>query len=481
MEFNKILQGDALEVLKTLPDECIDCIITSPPYWDLRNYGTPVWEGGNKTCDHILNPKATKKFGNESFNGKRPSREQTKEADYYFKTVCKKCGVIRIDNQLGQEKDVEEFITRLCDIFDEVRRVLKKEGTCWINMGDTLKKKSLHMVPERFAIEMIRRGWILRNQIIWQKPNCMPDSAEDRFTVDFEKVFFFVKSQKYYFITPREPHLESSIRRACRAKSSKLDNKEYSVNYSQEYLGYENFKDKFDNGELRAVHPEGRKKRTVWNIPTKGYPGAHFATYPIELLEIPIKSGCPERVCKSCKKAYEVKRRLISLIDHWDDNYWWSFLLGESHSNERFKKAFGIMKKWMVQHKNFNYEEFYESYKLSKKGNWGNGDLSKGYQKLFDDKHLPFPKPESRMPSKVIGLVQACKCKNAGWTGGVILDPFGGSGTTGVAALRYARQYLLIELYKEYIELAQDRLRKEDRISLNDFNILESREVQDVK
>ncbi|MEK9207420.1 MAG: site-specific DNA-methyltransferase [Patescibacteria group bacterium] len=181
MEYNKIIQGDALEVLKTLPAESVDCVLTSPPYWALRDYGVP--------------------------------------------------------GQLGLETTFQEYITKLCDIFDEAIRVLKKEGTCWVNVGDTynsggnyrsegegqiegtrgreyqakagmvkvdiklqgLQSKSLCQIPSRFAIEMTNRGWILRNEIIWYKPNCMPSPIKDRFTVDFEKVFFFVKSKKYKF------------------------------------------------------------------------------------------------------------------------------------------------------------------------------------------------------------------------------------------------------------------------------------------
>ena len=176
---NKIIHGDSLEVLQTLPGESIDCVVTSPPYWALRDYGVP--------------------------------------------------------GQLGLESTFNEYISKLCDIFDEVKRVLKKEGTCWVNIGDTyvgsgfgaggkhhflsdqalknptkfagLPNKSLCQIPSRFAIEMCNRGWILRNEIIWHKPNCMPQSVKDRFTVDFEKIFFFVKSKKYYFETQYEPAL----------------------------------------------------------------------------------------------------------------------------------------------------------------------------------------------------------------------------------------------------------------------------------
>lgn len=241
---NKIIQGDCLEVLKTLDDESVDCVVTSPPYWALRDYG--------------------------------------------------------VAGQLGLEPTFQEYISKLCDIFDEVKRVLKKEGTCWVNMGDTFsggvnnndgKKvdgakaikainvpdKCLLQIPSRFAIEMTNRGWILRNEIIWHKPNCMPSSVKDRFTVDFEKVFFFVKSKKYWFETQYEPHTTPVGK--PRDKNSEK---------------YESFEGQFSKGKRTFYGAQGRNKRCVWKVTTKPFKEAHFATYPEDLIEPMIKAGCPE-------------------------------------------------------------------------------------------------------------------------------------------------------------------------------------------
>jgi DNA modification methylase len=293
LKINNIYQGNCLDVLKTFPDESINCCMTSPPYWALRDYG--------------------------------------------------------VEGQLGLEPTFQEYINKLCDIFDEVKRVLKKDGTCWVNIGDTyytksgssfiddnlthnkhldgnkglfgnvkntnimevtkgtginkanelrgrgiLQDKSLCNIPARFSIEMQNRGWILRNEIIWHKPNCMPSSVKDRFTVDFEKIFFFVKSKRYYFETQREPHKEESIKRAARGRtSSKLDSNQYSTSYKSEYVGYDNLDEKLKNGELRGTHKDGRNKRAVWTITTKPFKEAHFAVFPEELCETPIKAGCP--------------------------------------------------------------------------------------------------------------------------------------------------------------------------------------------
>src|SRR3990167_3141345 len=190
IETNRIINGDALTSLKELPNESINMIMTSPPYWALRDYG--------------------------------------------------------IDGQLGLEPHFQEYLNKLCEIFDEVKRVLKKDGTCWVNLGDTysasgcgsndyrtedscsidgvgrsrndefkpgglarriktISAKSLCLTPYRFAIGMVERNWILRNICIWHKPNCIPSSVKDRFTVDYEPFFFFTKSKSYYFKQQFEP------------------------------------------------------------------------------------------------------------------------------------------------------------------------------------------------------------------------------------------------------------------------------------
>ena len=264
---NKIINGNSLEVLKTIPDNSIDCCITSPPYWGLRDYGH--------------------------------------------------------EEQLGSEKHFKDFVINLSNVFDEVQRVLKPTGTCFINLGDTYggsgsgttknadtskyvenskqvyvlpngtskasqfrgtaMNKSLCMIPERFAIEMIDRGWCLRNQIIWHKPNQMPSSAKDRFTVDFEKVFFFVKQPTdYYFEQQLEPYTEPLDRWAGQMVRGNYKTKT------------EQFAVQERNGRDMRPNPEGKNMRTVWSINTEPSTEAHFATYPQRLVERMLKAGCPE-------------------------------------------------------------------------------------------------------------------------------------------------------------------------------------------
>lgn len=260
---NKIILGDALAVLKTLPDESVDCIITSPPYYGLRDYG--------------------------------------------------------IEGQVGLEKSLGDYLAKMLEITAELKRVLKKTGTLWWNHGDSYSHKQAmglqgknggrknrrftvhgipgrHDVPEkslmlqahRLAIRMVdEQGWILRNQIIWHKPNVMPSSVKDRFSVDFEPIFFFTKSQKYFFEKQFEPVKESSLERA-----------KYKLN--QTHPSAAGSQGTYEEMGSRFVNKMGRNKRSVWKIATRPFKEAHFATFPETLIETPVKAGCPEFICNKC-------------------------------------------------------------------------------------------------------------------------------------------------------------------------------------
>ena len=253
LKLNTIHNEDSLEGLKKLPAKSIDMCVTSPPYYNLRDY----------------------------------------------KNV----------RQIGIEKSVEGFVKNLCDIFDEVRRVLKDEGVCWVNIGDSYRNKALLQVPSRFEIEMVQRGWHLRNEIIWSKPNPQPISAKDRFWTNHEKFFMFVKNpKKYYFNQPRVPQAEISIRRMFsknhvdKRKDKDTTEKEgFSLSSHRQDEHYKRMRDKmdiskdFDYEELvKSGNIPTRPKFTVWDVSSKGYKGAHFAVYPQELVTDPILSSSPE-------------------------------------------------------------------------------------------------------------------------------------------------------------------------------------------
>ena len=344
---NRITQGDCLDLMKRLDDESVDCIVTSPPYWALRDYqsGHNIWDG-DKDCEHewessIKSKKQTPQrdvSGGFSGKDKGTRGEQSYNSGIVINeesAFCSRCGAWR--GSLGLEPTFELYIKHLCDIFDEAQRTLKKTGTCWVNIGDTYggsgnssshkkdtknlgyttsdmgaskgncnatrgMEKCLLQIPHRFAIEMCNRGWKLRNTIIWHKNNCMPSSVNDRFTVDFEYVFFFVKSRRYHFEQQFEKLKEESKRRAMRGNNqNKYSDDNHlpigvhvnTMSKKREYKGYNNMESAIANGET-VLNPKGRNKRTVWNINPKPFKEAHFAVFPEKLIETPIKAGCPK-------------------------------------------------------------------------------------------------------------------------------------------------------------------------------------------
>lgn len=316
---NKILNCNVIEGLKQLPDKSVDCVITSPPYWGLRDYGSKtetIWDAV-EDCEHEWGN--TIKYAKE--DNKTPEQKNAQGAtvgnsinsENFAKRnsgcFCVKCSAWR--GQLGLEPDFNLYIKHLIQIFNEVKRVLKKSGTCWVNLGDTyygggnnrgnnspisekqstnrgatgqvqmkwgreLHSKCLCQIPSRFAIAMTDAGWILRNEIIWYKRNCMPSSVKDRFTVDFEKVYFFVKNKKYWFEQQFEPHWSKPKNKIVGAKNSPV----------QQSQG--------DPGGEHAYGANGRNMRCVWDITTQPYKDAHFATFPEALVKPMIKAGSPK-------------------------------------------------------------------------------------------------------------------------------------------------------------------------------------------
>ena len=281
MEYRKIYQGHALEVMKTWPDNVVDCLITSPPYWGLRNYGTnPVVWDGQPDCDH--------EWGDEIKIGQTSAQTKYQAAEDAFTQVsskfCLKCGAWL--GELGGEPSKYLFIKHLCDIFDEVRRILKPTGVCFININDTYVDKSLAHVPFLFCTNMCDRDWYHRNTIIWHKPNALPQSVKDRFTVDYEYVFFFAAEKNYYFKQSEiiEPYSDNSD--------------PYEEYDGQAIKDYDAAKAQNPSETKKRIlegmaERGGRNKRCVWSITTKPFSEAHFAVFPPNLLEPMIKAGCP--------------------------------------------------------------------------------------------------------------------------------------------------------------------------------------------
>ena len=219
-EMIKILQGNCLDKLKELPDQSINTCITSPPYWGLRDYGE--------------------------------------------------------DKQLGMEDTPEEFVNNLVEVFREVKRVLRDDGTVWLNLGDSFLNKQLGCIPFKVAIALQQDNWILRQDIIWHKPNPMVESVRDRCTKAHEYIFLLSKSPKYYFDNEAIKEDAKFPDGPNTPKSIKAVDGVYSKNLQK--IG---------------ANPK-RNKRSVWTVTTKPFKGAHFATFPMDLIEPCVLAGCPE-------------------------------------------------------------------------------------------------------------------------------------------------------------------------------------------
>jgi len=217
--------GDAVEVARTLDDGSADCIVTSPPYFGLRDYG--------------------------------------------------------VEGQYGLEKSPAEYVETMRGLFTELRRVLADDGTLWLNIGDSyascIAPKNLLGVPWRVAFALQDDGWILRNAIIWHKPNAMPESVTDRLSGRYEHVFLFSKQRSYWFdLDPiREPH-QDAIAGTSGVGSWNGDSKGVPATGKQHLFG----------------HAAGRNPGDVWSIPTAPFPGAHFAVMPVQLAQRCILAGC---------------------------------------------------------------------------------------------------------------------------------------------------------------------------------------------
>lgn len=234
---NRVLCGDAARVLATIPDQCIDCVVTSPPYYRQRDY--------------------------------------------------------QASNQLGSEDSPAEYVTQLRQVFLQVSRVLKPAGTLWLNLGDKFDKGRQLGMPWRVALDLMDNGWILRNEIIWHKPNAMPSPVKNRLTIDHETLFFFVKQPDYFYDADaiREPHVTFSEN-----SQMKGGRKHFGRRGGTPEAGKNKGSSNLHDGRWdQAFHPKGRNKRTVWSIPLSKNRDAHFAVFPSPLVETCLKAGCPQK------------------------------------------------------------------------------------------------------------------------------------------------------------------------------------------
>jgi DNA modification methylase len=299
-----IIVGDNRQTLKTLAAQSVQTVITSPPYWGLRDYGTATWIGGDESCTH----RRESKYSENTATGHAKSGLEG-IGDAIYKDVCPRCGAKREDDQIGLEVSPEDYVEQLCLVFDEVWRVLKDDGTLWLNLGDTyvgsgskgslvdpkqpegrngqavamnnkvsgLKPKDMIGIPWRVALALQARGWYLRQDIIWAKPNPMPEPVLDRCTKSHEYIFLMSKSPKYYFDNKAiaEPASRENEKQILGGKKS--IGRTYGKDDPNNRNGHEQM-------GREIITSETRNKRDVWTVAPSRYKEAHFATYPPELI-----------------------------------------------------------------------------------------------------------------------------------------------------------------------------------------------------
>ncbi|MGH2604536.1 MAG: DNA-methyltransferase, partial [Dehalococcoidia bacterium] len=252
----RLLIGDARTRLAELPRRSVDCVITSPPYFLLRDY--------------------------------------------------------QVDGQIGLEPNVNGWVDQLLEVLDELARLLKPSGGLWLNLGDSYSRhsrygapaKSLLLGPERLLLQLAARGWIVRNKLVWAKPNPMPTSVRDRLTCSWEPIYFLVRSGDYFFDLDAIREAHRSERRAQTHPPTRDKYGGRRPSWAGPLAGTNSGLVK--NRMLgRAGHPLGKNPGDVWSIAKAQFRGAHFATFPVALLEKPLLATCPERVCAGCGRPWQ--------------------------------------------------------------------------------------------------------------------------------------------------------------------------------
>lgn len=375
MSLDTVVCADALDYLRTLPDESVNCIITSPPYYGLRDYGA--------------------------------------------------------DGQLGLEDTPAAYVERLVAVFREIRRVLRPDGVCWLNLGDSyagsgrglmgdgtpsdrgdakqgtnrgttvgvfnkpdwggLAPKNLIGIPWRVAFALQDDGWILRSDVIWHKPNTMPESVTDRPTKAHEYVFMLTRAARYWY--DAEAVSEQS------SDNSHGGGQAHVERYMQQ-------SGRNDGSRAMGIVTATRNRRSVWTVATEPTPFAHFATFPQKLIEPMVLAGCPARVCATCGAPWErVVERSADKVN-----------LREGQQQQRR----------------------------------ANGAQTGGTERVT----LGVTEHVKR---ETIGFRPSCTC-DADTRPGIVLDPFMGSGTTALVARRLGRHFLGCDVNAEYVALANERL-----------------------
>lgn len=411
----KLILGDCLEQIKTLPSDSVHACISSPPYFQQRDYG--------------------------------------------------------VDGQIGLEESVEEFIDKLVELYREVKRVLHPSGTIWVNLGDGyaaggkggggsfmdmrkegtwadkatkkgwrttpgLKPKDLIGAPWRLALALQADGWYLRSDIIWHKPSAMPESVTDRPG----------KAHEYVFLLSKEPHYFYDGDAIREKTGNEMTPEEYEAAKVGSFHNHENdlnegLSQKKTAGFKVMTHPLGRNRRTVWSIPTEAFKDSHFATFPTKLVEPCIKAATSEKgCCPTCFSPWiRIHEEGIAIKENHRNGF-----RGENDNTDR-----------PYLHSNKDNSKP----KPRKRADAPGAKVSP--TSVFRTGEIKVKLPIDWKPS--------CDCEKAEPIPCTILDPFSGAGTTGLVAARNQRSYIGIELNPEYLEMSRERIYKDQPL----FNQIE--------
>jgi DNA modification methylase len=349
------------------------------------------------------------------------------------------------DGQIGLEDSLDAYISELMAMFDELRRVVRDDGSVWLNLGDSYgDRKQKLLVPHRVAIELQEAGWIVRNDVTWVKPNPMPSSVKDRLNTTTEQVFHLTPASDYWYNLDaiREPHAESSHER-MKSDAPVKPTPERDLEQAHAQSGGVN-----EDGNL---HPAGKNPGDVFQVATKPFSDAHFAVYPPELCEKPLKATCPPTVCAECGAPYERTeiedetvptpntdrkqgRRALELFEDSD----------LSHQHLRALRSVGVTDAGQAQ-------EVYD----------GHGNNTKPVERMAAKAKDVLGGYAREFLGEVRGETeweQACDCDTDETQPGVALDPFAGAGTTCLVAKRLGRRFIGIDISEEYVAMAQSRV-----------------------
>ncbi len=436
-----IINADCRAAMREMAAESVQCCVTSPPYWGLRDYGIEgvVWDG-DADCAHEWGATTSGLGGNGDGTSFRRDKKAGQERGAPTGAFCRLCGAWH--GCLGLEPTVDLFVKHMVAVFREVRRVLRPDGTVWLNLGDSysagkpildadfaacrggkprsneqsalrspgLKPKDLIMVPHRVAIALQDDGWWVRSAIVWAKGlsfcptyagSVMPESCTDRPTSAYEMVFLLTKAARYYYDNDavREAHAVAHIQQQLAPPKDRGEARQFAKQGLHDY-----------------VNPAGRNLRNVWAINPQPFPDAHFATFPEALVEPCIKAGSSPQACGVCGAPWErvVERK------HYGDK-------GPDREDEA---TVGMSRNKL------------------------------GGQKEWD----------AYVPPRTTGWRPTCECQDRGcvelplpWPGChcTVLDPFSGSGTVGLVAKRLGRDAILIDASAEYCDMARTRTGKD--------------------